>query len=157
MKDRLVEHPNRFRLQAVEGEVGVYDLRPLPGTVTEEGTALNKVNIFDDVMSARYGLNDGTPSQAFGRAVQVLYATVSRADWSETVNSDGWYTNHIEINEMREAYRPDVLLEITSAALAEDERTAFSQIMEFETYDGYVIAKTLDVPDIDINIRFEGV
>ena len=56
MNDRLVEYPNRYRLQAVEGESDIYDLIPAPGIVTEEGTPLNKSTIFNDTVSARYGL-----------------------------------------------------------------------------------------------------
>lgn len=50
IKDRLVEHPNRFKLIAVPGMEGVYDLIPHPGEVTEEGTAVNKA-LFNDLQS----------------------------------------------------------------------------------------------------------
>jgi hypothetical protein len=40
VKDRIVQHPTRFNLVLVSGTT--YDLVPVPGTITEEGTALNK-------------------------------------------------------------------------------------------------------------------
>ena len=152
MNDRLVEYPNRYRLQAVEGESDIYDLIPAPGIVTEEGTPLNKSTIFNDTVSARYGLEDGTPSAAFGRTVQVLTAAIPASGWSSAVDADGWYTNQVKA-----AYNPLMDLVITSAALAEDERAAFGLIMECETFDGYVLARALEVPELDINVRFVGV
>ncbi len=144
-------------MQAVAGETDVYDLVSVPGTVTEAGTLLNKVNLFSDAASLRYGLADGTPSQAFERAVQVLTAVIPALGWSAAANTDGWYTNQVTVPEMRAVYNPVLDLVITSAALAEDERAAFGLIMECETFDGYVIARALEVPEININVRFVGV
>lgn len=111
----------------------------------------------DAATSDRYGLTNGTPSQAFDRAVQLLTATIHTSGWSDTANTDGWYTNQVTVPEMKAVYNPTLDLVITSAALAEDERAAFGLIMECETFDGYVIARALEIPDIDINVRFTGV
>lgn len=40
--DRVVEFPGRFRLRAVPGEDGVFDLVPIPGEVAEAGTPINR-------------------------------------------------------------------------------------------------------------------
>jgi parallel beta-helix repeat protein len=40
VKDRVVQYPRRYQL--VEVSQGIYDLVPVTGTVTEEGTAINK-------------------------------------------------------------------------------------------------------------------
>lgn len=111
----------------------------------------------DAATSDRYGLTNGTPSQAFDRAVQILTATIPAAGWSTEANAEGWFTNQVTVTEMKAAYNPTLDLVITSAALAEDERAAFGLIMECETFDGYVIARALEIPDIDINVRFTGV
>ena len=66
MKDRAVEFPNRYRLAKVEGTSDVYDLVPAPGTVTEEGTYINKKTLLTDETAAILGLNgDPTPNDAF--------------------------------------------------------------------------------------------
>ena len=40
VKDRLVQYPRRY--QMVEVQPGIFDLIPVPGTITEEGTPINK-------------------------------------------------------------------------------------------------------------------
>lgn len=42
IKDRTVESPNRYKLAAVEGLEGVYELEPAPGAVAEAGTPINR-------------------------------------------------------------------------------------------------------------------
>lgn len=43
IKDRLVQYPRRYQLQAVEGAADTYDLIPVPGTITEAGTPINRM------------------------------------------------------------------------------------------------------------------
>lgn len=118
---------------------------------------LESINI-DAETAKRYGFDSPvSPSKVFDRAVQLLTATIHTSGWSDTTNIDGWYTNQVTVPEMKAAYNPTLDLVITSAALAEDERAAFGLIMECETFDGYVIARALEIPDIDINVRFTGV
>lgn len=40
--DRLVQFPDRFKLTAVPGQPDTYSVAPDPGTVTQEGTPINK-------------------------------------------------------------------------------------------------------------------
>ena len=87
---------------------------------------------------------------------QVLTATITAAGWS-TEQTDGYYTNQVAVEGMLSSYNPFCDLVVTSAALAEDERESIGKIIEVETFDGYVIARALDAPTIDINVRFVGV
>ena len=87
---------------------------------------------------------------------QVLTATITTAGWS-AAQTDGYYTNQVAVEGMLSSYNPFCDPVITSAALAEDERTAMGQIIEIETFDGYVIARALEAPTIDLNVRFMGV
>lgn len=57
MKDRNVQYPNRYQLTKVNGTDDIYDLMPAPGTVTEEGTFINKANLLKDETAALYGLD----------------------------------------------------------------------------------------------------
>lgn len=66
MTDRVIEHPGRYQLMLVDGESNIYDLTAVPGTVTAEGTDLNKANILPDATVALLGLlGDPTISDAF--------------------------------------------------------------------------------------------
>lgn len=89
--------------------------------------------------------------------VQQISATVPASTWSATPSSDGWHTNRVDITEMKAVYNPQLDLIITSAANAENEKDAFGLIMEAETFDGYVVFKALDKPDMDFRVRFVGV
>ena len=65
MKDRIVEHPNRYSLEPVDAAEGVVDLIPFPGYVTEPGTPLNKGTLLSDETAAALGLaGDPTVDEA---------------------------------------------------------------------------------------------
>lgn len=87
---------------------------------------------------------------------QALTATITAAGWS-TAQTDGYYTNQVAVEGMLSSYNPFCDLVVTSAALATDERMAMGQIIEVDTFDGYVIARALEAPTIDLNVRFMGV
>lgn len=106
----------------------------------------------------RYGLElPGTLDKALERNVQILAATVPVSGWTTAPTSAGWYENQVNVAGMKAVYNPLLDLVITNAALAEDERAAFGLIMEAETFDGHVVFRVLDVPDISLNVRFVGV
>lgn len=80
MKDRVVQYPHRYQLMPVSGQNGVYDLIPVPGTVTEAGTALNKGNLLSDETAALFGMSgDGaTPDNvlsALGHSLKCVTGT----------------------------------------------------------------------------------
>lgn len=60
--DHIVQFPDRFKLSAVPGQPDTYSIAPAPGTVTQEGTAINKAylqpieselkNVNDDIAAA---------------------------------------------------------------------------------------------------------
>lgn len=51
VKDRVVQHPHRYKITKVAGTDDVYDLERVPGTVSEEGTAVNR-QLFNSIDSA---------------------------------------------------------------------------------------------------------
>ncbi len=51
VKDRVVEHPHRYKLTKVAGSEDVYDLEQVPGTVTDMGTSVNR-QLFNSIDSA---------------------------------------------------------------------------------------------------------
>lgn len=66
MTDRNVQFPNRYQLTKVAGTDDIYDLTPAPGTITEEGTSINKATLLQDATAALYGLGtDAVPDEVF--------------------------------------------------------------------------------------------
>ena len=63
MEDRLVQYPNRVRLIQVDGQPGVYDIEAVPGTVTANGTPLNKATLLSDAVATLVN-NAATPNEA---------------------------------------------------------------------------------------------
>lgn len=158
MEDRIVQFPNRIKLVPVDGQPNIYDIEEVPGEVTSEGTPLSKATLLTDVTGERYGLTPtGTIAEVLSKNVQELSATITATGWSSSVGDEGYFTNQVEVPGMLSVYNPLLVLVITSATLSEDERMAFSYIIEVETFDGYVICKALEVPDIDLNVKFMGV
>ena len=162
MEDRIVQYPNRIRLVPVDGQPNTYDIEEVPvdaaREITSEGTPLSKATLLTDVTGERYGLGpDGTIAEAFAYSVRSFDVQIATTDWSASADSNGWFTCQKDIAEMKSVYEPYLGLVITSAEVAEDERSNFGLILECETFDGYVIFKALDVPSMNLNVRFTGV
>ena len=62
MKDRIVEHPNRYMVVPVDGADSLVDLIPAPGEIVEEGTPLNKATLLSDGTAAMLGLTSADPT-----------------------------------------------------------------------------------------------
>lgn len=60
--DRAVQYPKRFKLVLVAGTTDTYDLVPITGTVTAEGTIINKAYLqpIEDYLSAVKTINNLT-------------------------------------------------------------------------------------------------
>lgn len=66
MTDRNVQFPNRYQLTKVDGTDDIYDLTPAPGTITEEGTMINKSSLLQDITCDVIGIeHTSTPNEAF--------------------------------------------------------------------------------------------
>lgn len=61
VRDRAVQYPSRYKLVLVEGTTDTYDFIPVPGTVAEAGTPINRA-LFEDLngdIAEAYNLADG--------------------------------------------------------------------------------------------------
>lgn len=153
MIDRSVQYPNRYQLTEVSN--GVYDLIPAPGTITQEGTPINKATMFDDNNAARYNVTE--PDDAFKALVNEWSVTVLASNWSASANSDGYYTNTISVTGMRSNFTPIFALNDTNASTLDDSISAFAELKRMTTANGSVTFLALDKPDIDIPVRIKGV
>ena len=154
MENRVSTKPGRIKLTDDSGNIKYYTMERADEP-TVEGTPLNKATLFDSENENRYGCS--LPNDALKMLTKEWQVSVPVAGWSAEVNSEGWYTNQVTVEGMLAIYNSSCDLIVTSASLAEDERRAMSRIVEIETFDGYVIARALEVPEIDLNVRFMGV
>lgn len=127
------------------------DMNRIEGNALELKNTKAELNAFNALQQ-----QVGTLSTTVDALTQILTATITAAGWSAT-QTDGYYTNQVTVEGMLASYNPYCDLVVTSATLATDERTAMGQIIEVETFDGYVIARALEAPTIDLNVRFMGV
>lgn len=79
MTDRSVEYPSRYQLTLVSGTT--YDLTAVPGTITAEGTALNKASLLTDATSALLGLtsSDPTVNEAFTQLMSNIDTAIKKS------------------------------------------------------------------------------
>lgn len=81
MQDRNVQWPNRYQLTKVPGTDDIYDLTPAPGTITAEGTLINKDTLLKDATAALFGLdNTAVPDEV----LEKLSGAVIESDGSLT-------------------------------------------------------------------------
>lgn len=154
MIDRQPTKPGRIKLTDDSGNSQYFTMeRADEPTIT--GTPINKNTLFNSTNSERYACD--LPSEAFGLLTKEWLVNISAENWSSIPNTDGWFTNQVTVVGMKEKYNPFCNLQITSAELAEDEVASMGQIQEIETFDGYIVAKALDVPELSLNVKLMGV
>lgn len=154
MKDRQPADPGRVKITLDDGTVlnGILERNDSP---QEAGTPLNKANLFDDIAESRYGVE--TPNGAFNMIGKKWPdVTILLSGWS-TIAVNGLYENKVTVPGMLEVYEPWVDMVYTAASTMEDDDAAFACVKEIETYDGYIIAKALELPEQDITVRLRGV
>lgn len=80
MIDRNVEFPSRYHITKVDGTDDVYELVPAPGTVSAEGTPINKATLLTDTTAMLYGLdNTAVPDGVFNKIAQMLQTLNDKA------------------------------------------------------------------------------
>lgn len=155
MQDRQPTNPGRIKITLDDGTVlnGILERNDDP---LAEGTPLNKANLFDDNVAARYGVE--TPNNAFAMLTKVWEKVIiPSANWSSSTDDKGFFTNKVTVADMKSEYEPCPCVEYTSAEMVDEEDYASGQIKEILTYDGYIIARAVEPPDIDVTVRFIGV
>lgn len=82
MKDRVTQFPHRYQLVPVAGQADTYDIVAKPGTVTEEGTPINKANLLSDETAELYELvgDDANVDKAlYALGISKKYATLRKS------------------------------------------------------------------------------
>lgn len=151
MLDRVPTLPGRVKLTKDTGDYYYLERADNP---TIEGTPLNSSTLFDSNMSDRYQCN--TPSEAFNLLSKVWKVTLRLVDWSEDP-VDGYYTQTVTVEAMKESYVPTITLIPTNSALEDEEREGFSRVGKIETGNGFIKAYTKKLPSLNLNLTIKGV
>lgn len=151
MLDRVPTLPGRVKLTA---DVDDYYYLERADNPTIEGTPLNSTTLFDSNMSERYACN--TPTEAFSLLAKVWRATLRLVDWSEEPE-DGYYTQTVAIDAMKETYVPIITVIPTNAVTEDEEREGFARVGKIETGDGFIKAYTKKKPSLNLNLTIKGV
>ena len=158
MKDRVVQYPNRYKLVPVPESDDTFDFEAVPGTVTQEGTFLNKANLLTDETAARFGLTDDpTVDDAFSMAA------VKPAYFSATLLATAWtgsaapYTQTVTVTGLLSTDRPIADVALTGTASTDTAiLEAWGLVSRITTADGSITAVCYeDKPEVDIPIQME--
>ena len=154
MNDRQPTKPNRVKITFDDGTVqfGYIERADEP---TVEGTPLNKANLFDNHNSERYACN--VPSEAFTLLTQGIIVTVPANGWSNSANSDGYYTQSVNVVGMRAVYEPIFAPEIGVANNADDINESFSLIARMVTENDKVTFLATEPLTNNITVRLKGI
>lgn len=90
--NRVVENPNRYKLNAVTGQSNVYDLEKLPGLITDNGTPYNK-NILDKIDNILSYLTPEVEKEEIGETT-IEFSNIIPKSISPTWNSRGSLNTH---------------------------------------------------------------
>lgn len=154
MNDRQPTKPNRIKITFDDGTIK-YGYMERADEPTVEGTPLNKANLFNSNNSDRYACD--VPSEAFNLLAQDVLVAVPVSGWSAAVNSEGYYTQTVNVAGMSSKYSPIFALEIGSADTVSDLQKAFSLIPRAVTGNGTITFLATDIPEKNITIRLKGV
>ena len=150
MENRIPTKPNRIKLTDDSGNSQYYTMERADEP-TVEGTPLNKATLFDNENESRYACS--LPNDALKMLTKEWQVSVPAAGWSETVNEEGYYTQTIVVDGMKEVFKPNFMPLYGLADGIDNIENAFSVIKRMSTADGSVTFMAIEHPDSDITIR----
>lgn len=93
MEDRIVQHPYRYKLEPIDPEIGIYDLKPFQGQVTAVGSMYNKANVLPDDVCFLLGIEDTKTAEIKDAFTAVasgrFYGKISKISSSQRVGYGG--------------------------------------------------------------------
>ena len=150
MENRVPTKPNRIKLTDDSGNIKYYTMERADEP-TVEGTPLNKATLFDSENENRYGCD--LPNDALKMLTKEWQVSVPANGWSATVNGEGYYTQTIAVEGMREVFKPNFMPLYGTAATVDAVDEVFSVIKRMTTSNGNVTFMATEVPKNDITIR----
>lgn len=150
MENRIPTRPGRIKLTDDSGNSQYYTMERADEPTTE-GTPLNKATLFDSENESRYACS--LPNDALKMLTKEWQVSVPAAGWSAAVNEEGYYTQTITVDGMREVFKPNFMPLYGLATGADAIDDTFSIIKRMTTADGSVTFLATEVPDNNITIR----
>lgn len=150
MENRQPTKPGRIKLTDDSGNVKYYYMERADEP-TVEGTPLNKATLFDSENESRYACV--LPNDALKMLTKEWQVSVPAAGWSAAVNEEGYYTQTIAVDGMREVFKPNFMPLYGLANSIDNIENAFSVIKRMTTANGSVTFMAIERPDSDITIR----
>ena len=150
MENRIPTKPNRIKLTDDSGNSQYYTMERADEP-TVEGTPLNKATLFDNENESRYACS--LPNDALKMLTKEWQVNVPASGWSADVNSEGYYTQTIVVDGMKEVFKPNFMPLYGLADGIDNIENAFSVIKRMTTADGSVTFMAVERPDSDITIR----
>lgn len=150
MKNRQPTMPGRIKLIGDDGIAKFYTMERADEPI-EEGTPINKATLFDSANETRYACD--VPSEALALLVKEWQINVLSSGWSTDVNSEGYYTQTIDVDGMKEVFQPNFMPLYGLAENVSAVDGVFSLIKRMITSDGRVTFLAMEIPPIDITIR----
>ena len=154
MENRIPTKPNRIKLTDDSGNIKYYTMERADEP-TVEGTPLNKATLFDSENEGRYACK--LPNDALKMLTKEWQVSVPAAGWSATVNEEGYYTQTIAVDGMKEVFKPNFMPLYGLADGIDAVDTVFAVVKRMITSDGSVTFLAIDIPADDMTIRILGV
>lgn len=150
MEDRQSAKPGRIKLTFDDGTVK-YATLERADEPTVVGSPLNKATLFDNENEGRYACS--LPNDALKMLTKEWQVNVPANGWSVTANKEGYYTQTIAVDGMREVFKPNFMPLYGTAATVDAVDEVFSVIKRMTTSNGNVTFMATEVPKNDITIR----
>ena len=142
MKDRIYQHENRFLMKDIDGmNPKEITLERVKGTVTQEGTPLNKATLLSDEAANMLGLPslDPTPSDAFLKIAEIFGQLEKRTTlYSNSPGKDVGGTWNLELSEYEYIEIDSVVnerkMQTCKVKIGEEMRMGFNYITTSNLY-----------------------
>lgn len=150
MENRVPTKPGRIKLTDDSGNVTYYYMERADEP-TVEGTPLNKATLFSVTNEELYQCS--VPSEAFDKLAESIEIYLPLDGWSAERDENGYLYQQVEAEKINSKMNPLASLK----GSLRNEKASWPFIHAIETYDGYVIARAVNLPYTDITVELKGV
>lgn len=150
MENRVPTKPGRIKLTDDSGNIKYYTMERADEPTTE-GTPLNKATLFSATNEELYQCS--VPSEAFDKLAESIEIHLPKDGWSAERDENGYLYQRVEVEKINSKMNPLASLKGGSR----NEKASWLFIHAIETYDGYVIARAVNLPYADMTVELKGV
>lgn len=131
-----------------------------------EGAPLNSPNFIGIPTAPTASLEDYSIQLATTQFVHNLaeftnrdwgFIKIDLTKWSDTLDSQNYYTQTVVMADMREEYKPIFNLIVSNSGLEPLEKEGFFNLGGITTYNGYIEIRTQTKPRVDLYLQVKGI